>query len=831
MAASAEFSDWPLPANGPPEHKSSYSVEEAPVRPESQAEAKPFRNSSPNMQAPTPEPSAGIPDSHSNISDGSDYTLKATVYTPKPRISIPKPHLPLRKRASQELRIRTSRDVDVGNMQDHQSLAQMAQSLRPETVRWSKDSIQGESFATIGSSMPQRPHTAQETTTEEEADTLSPLLRPATAVSDFTFSNVGHRSMTLSENQDKSSALRMSTASSPRAPTFWRDGGASSIRESILSSTYTDSSSAANTSSTSVWTARSSRTTYDSPTTEYPKVSDDELSVDDCIAMYEEGFRDDPRPKSRLVSAVPPVPPMPESRRISPEALLQQGKTLPVPPEAAEPSKVEQPTEAAPESTRSSDTLTDAAKTPTSEVPSPTSQRRPPKVPRDFYGTKQESTYVTLNRYRAWHREYTRHLDRRKRKWVYLMNSHGLPSQMFPEKFPPRSKDVKRYVRKGIPPEWRGAAWFFYGDGASFLTANAGLYERLLKQIKDDDALPEQCRDIIERDLHRTFPENEYFKPDASSVLSTGGAPIAETSMIKSLRRILQAYAVYHPQVGYCQSLNFLAGHLLLFMKLSFRSGNYEERAFAMLCILTEKYLPGTHSVALEGCNVDIGVLMTILQETMPSLWQKLDSKERIGTSNTGRKYSQTSATLKAGTEDLPVVSLVTTAWFMSCFVGTLPIETACRVWDCLWYEGSKTIFRVALAIFKLGEKQITSVSDPMDVFNIVQTLPRGLLDANELMEIATMKSGKSGISRLRAGTPGFGGLSQSTVESRREERRAFAKVEKEDPPAVSGQSASGQPQMPPTPPPSAPPPGGGGLKRSMTRGTLKRLKSFKKIA
>ena len=216
---------------------------------------------------------------------------------------------------------------------------------------------------------------------------------------------------------------------------------------------------------------------------------------------------------------------------------------------------------------------------------------------------------------------------------------------------------------------------------------------------------------------------------------------------------------------------------------------------------MTDKYLPGTHGVVLEGCNVDIGVLMTILQETMPAVWMKLDNNNRNSLLRAGGKDSRASVTLRTGTEDLPTVSLATTAWFMSCFVGTLPIESVCRVWDCLWYEGSKTIFRVALAIFKLGEKQIRKTSDPAEVFQIIQTLPRGLLDANELMQVATMKSRGMG-TRLGTGMSGFGALSQKTVEERRQERRAFSKgvVDTVDRSALEGMT-----------PPPVPEEGGGG--------------------
>jgi hypothetical protein len=96
----------------------------------------------------------------------------------------------------------------------------------------------------------------------------------------------------------------------------------------------------------------------------------------------------------------------------------------------------------------------------------------------------------------------------------------------------------------------------------------------------------------------------------------------------------------------------------------------------------------------------------------------------------------------------------------MSCFIGTLPIETVLRVWDSFFYEGSKTLFRIALTIFKLGEQEIKAVNDPMEIFQVVQTIPRRLVDCNVVMEACFKRRN------------GFGHLSQDTIEARREERR-----------------------------------------------------------
>lgn len=407
---------------------------------------------------------------------------------------------------------------------------------------------------------------------------------------------------------------------------------------------------------------------------------------------------------------------------------ILSGRDLPseplsAPPPTVEPSPVLSPIIGSPVST---------------SIPLPPSK----PVPRDRYGFKKTSLHIAVEDYDAWEKEYNIHLERRRNKWNILMRQFGYTTEN-PTRFPTKSEKIKRYVRKGIPPDWRGAAWFWYAGGPKKLAEDPGLYWNLLKKVNQGE-LSDNDREHIERDLNRTFPDNDRFKPDnrpTTSEQSRGiGETENETSMIKALRRVLQAFAVHNPSIGYCQSLNFIAGLLLLFLKED------EEKAFILLNVVTTEHLPGTHGVALEGANIDIAVLMTSIKESLPAIWAKLDDKP--GTPGAG------------GVPRLPTVSLATTAWFMSLFVGTLPIECVLRVWDCLFFEGSKTLFRVALAIFKSSEQTIKAVSDPMEIFQLVQSLPRGMLDANALMETCFRKRG------------GFGGLSQDVVEKRREEGR-----------------------------------------------------------
>jgi hypothetical protein len=372
-------------------------------------------------------------------------------------------------------------------------------------------------------------------------------------------------------------------------------------------------------------------------------------------------------------------------------------------------------------------------------IPPPTSKWRgvteeSGPIPRDRYGFKKANQYVTVEQYDTWNVQYTDYLERRKTKWEVMMIQWGLAISD-PVRFPPRSDKIKRYIRKGIPPEWRGACWFWYAGGPTRLAQNPGVYDRLVVEAETGH-LSEVDREIIERDLNRTFPDNIAFKADPQPEVESE----EEVPIIKALRRVLQAFAIHNPNIGYCQSLNFLAGMLLLFL-------NDEEKAFHLLNVITNVHLPGTHAKVLEA-NVDVGVLMTCIRDSMPQVWAKIDDV------NDGGRAA-------ISTTRLPTVSLATTAWFMSCFVGNLPTESVLRVWDCFFYEGSKTLFRIALAIFKTGENEIRNVSEHLEIFQVVQAIPRRLLDVNALMESCYKRRN------------GFGHLSQDVIDGRRRERRS----------------------------------------------------------
>ncbi|KAK0370492.1 TBC domain-containing protein [Colletotrichum melonis] len=540
----------------------------------------------------------------------------------------------------------------------------------------------------------------------------------------------------------------------------------------------------------------------------------EELSVDDVMGMYEKGFRDDSSPEDHDDDDVRPVPAAEINRRNTRmlEALSQPltapaATSLTVPTsdtivrESTEMFRVSEYPASLPkelgltdydrnDDNKDTNEKRDSAKSLQADTPATPPQLNSPSTSsgrtavdlepveiedpgaRDRYGFKKANQHITRKQYDTWDKGYSDYLDRRRKKWTTFMKESGLMTNQ-PERFPPHSAKAKRFVRKGIPPEWRGAAWFYYAGGPAILAKHSGLYDTLLqKKAKDIDV------EAIERDLHRTFPDNVKFKPasmaskpnteptrDIQSTNDSESDAKNEPVIITSLRRVLHAFAIYNPRIGYCQSLNFLAGLLLLFM-------DSEEKAFWLLNVITRLYLPGTHEMSLEGSKVDLGVLMNAIRESMPAVWAKIGD-DMEGDPNAARPAKPVKKPRvrrknqpSISSNRLPPITLCMTAWFMSCFIGTLPIESTLRVWDVIFYEGSKTLFRIALAIFKLGENEVRSVTDPMEMFSVIQAMPRKLLDANALMEACFKRRN------------GFGHISQDTIDTQREERRVKVQTE-----------------------------------------------------
>ncbi|XP_057801390.1 uncharacterized protein LOC131016707 isoform X2 [Salvia miltiorrhiza] len=274
-----------------------------------------------------------------------------------------------------------------------------------------------------------------------------------------------------------------------------------------------------------------------------------------------------------------------------------------------------------------------------------------------------------------------------------------------PETSFPWKEELAALVRLGVPKELRGEVWqAFVGVRTRRVD---GYYQDLLSVECDSSSdgkehdksayegkkgdLPEKLKKQIEKDLPRTFP----------------GHPALNENGRNSLRRVLSAYALHNPSVGYCQAMNFFAGLLLLMMP--------EENAFWTLVGIIDEYFEGYFSLEMIESQVDQLVFEDLMRERFPKLVNHLDY---------------------LGVE----VAWVSGPWFLSIFVNTLPWESVLRVWDVILFEGNRVmLFRTALALMDLYGPALVTTKDAGDVITLLQTLTGSTFDSSQLVLTACM--------------------------------------------------------------------------------------------
>lgn len=59
------------------------------------------------------------------------------------------------------------------------------------------------------------------------------------------------------------------------------------------------------------------------------------------------------------------------------------------------------------------------------------------------------------------------------------------------------------------------------------------------------------------------------------------------------------------------------------------------------------------------------------------------------------------------------------------------------RIWDTFLYEGSKVMFRFALAIFKYNEEKILEKTTSIGIFNHLRTMCQDSTDVEKLVRVS----------------------------------------------------------------------------------------------
>ena len=138
-----------------------------------------------------------------------------------------------------------------------------------------------------------------------------------------------------------------------------------------------------------------------------------------------------------------------------------------------------------------------------------------------------------------------------------------------------------------------------------------------------------------------------------------------------------------------------------------------EENSFWMLLSLFKNYkLEDIYYKEFPGLRKRLFILMKLIEKFMPKIYEKLIEYNIYPT-------------------------MYASQWFFTCFANCLPFNAVVRIFDCYLLEGEKIIFRIALALFKLKEKEILNEHTFESIMEILRNATRGVINEEELLKIA----------------------------------------------------------------------------------------------
>lgn len=276
-----------------------------------------------------------------------------------------------------------------------------------------------------------------------------------------------------------------------------------------------------------------------------------------------------------------------------------------------------------------------------------------------------------------------------------------------------QDKKFKKMVRRGIGMRFRPMIWSLILGVNSRIAANPGMYENIKKHF---DTIDPKIQRVIDCDVDRTFIHHRCFlqSSTADSQIDLKPEDFKYNDLSKHLcfqfkkeeiRNVLCAFAVTHPDINYCQGLNFFAAIFIMFLG--------EETAFWCLCNLIEKYFPPDYFCnQLKDFQADLEMMQILINERTPEL----------------AKLAQ----------DIHFEwTLMTSGWLLTLFTNSLPMATVLRIWDCFLLEGGKIIFRTGIAFLRKNHPILKMQQDKIKFCEVCYNLQKEMVDDDELMDLA----------------------------------------------------------------------------------------------
>lgn len=243
------------------------------------------------------------------------------------------------------------------------------------------------------------------------------------------------------------------------------------------------------------------------------------------------------------------------------------------------------------------------------------------------------------------------------RRWVNLLQNWDKLLSKYP-------KTIYRSVEKAVPDCLRWQIWKKMLNVDETIQKHSGLYDEL-KRVAREKSLD---IDQIDKDVERTHRSHIGFN-------------VRYSVKQKQLFYVLVTYSAYDPKVRYCQAMNEIAGTLLLYM-------DEEESFWALKTLLQDELhnIEGFYTENFPKLKLFEELFINAVKKILPQLYNHFES---IGFD----------------------LKIVTTKWFLLCFLNSLPFSVVLRVWDRFMLEGSSILIAVAFALLTYHRKELLSSS------------------------------------------------------------------------------------------------------------------------
>lgn len=254
-----------------------------------------------------------------------------------------------------------------------------------------------------------------------------------------------------------------------------------------------------------------------------------------------------------------------------------------------------------------------------------------------------------------------------------------------------KTRKVRDLWWAGVPPSVRGKVWSLaIGNDLNitkelFQIFSLDASERIRTRSNPRPApsppesslgvTKENTIGLITLDVSRTFPNLCIFQK---------GGPYHDP-----LKNLLAAYTCFRPDVGYVQGMSFLAAMFLLNMDtfdafVAF--ANLLNRPCQLAFFMVDQSIMDAYYRTFD----------VLLEDQIPKLYTHM-KKQCLS-------------------HDIYLID-----WIFTLFSKSLPLDTACRVWDLFCRDGEEFLFRTALGILLMNEEVLLE----MEFFRLAQYLTK----------------------------------------------------------------------------------------------------------